>query len=166
VTDLTEAGYVVKRKDGRRNRYQIQTHLPLPESTAQERSIGEVLAVLTMGAGDGGELLRARGAWSSGTSTGLSAVRVRALSIALEQAVAAGGRETLWAALTFSQGPVKVGMAELLRSFPGAVELPPLHHHIEDLQLAPFLLAKLNHQGQLVCSPEAMRLLLRSNRAG
>ena len=29
VTDLTEAGYVVKRKDGRRNRYQIQAHLPL-----------------------------------------------------------------------------------------------------------------------------------------
>jgi hypothetical protein len=29
VTDLTEAGYVVKQKDGRRNRYQIQAHLPL-----------------------------------------------------------------------------------------------------------------------------------------
>jgi hypothetical protein len=27
VTDLTEAGYVVKQKDGRRNRYQIQAHL-------------------------------------------------------------------------------------------------------------------------------------------
>jgi predicted ArsR family transcriptional regulator len=54
VTDLTEAGYVVKQKDGRRNRYQIQTHLPLPEPTTQERSIGEVLAVLTMADGDGG----------------------------------------------------------------------------------------------------------------
>jgi DNA-binding MarR family transcriptional regulator len=32
VTDLTEAGYVVKQKDGRRNRYQIQAHLPLPEA--------------------------------------------------------------------------------------------------------------------------------------
>lgn len=52
VTDLTKAGYVVKRKDGRRNRYQIQAHLPLPEPTAHEHSIGEVLAVLTMGAGD------------------------------------------------------------------------------------------------------------------
>jgi DNA-binding IclR family transcriptional regulator len=30
VTDLTGAGYVVKHKDGRRNRYQIQAHLPLP----------------------------------------------------------------------------------------------------------------------------------------
>ena len=54
VTDLTEAGYVVKQKDGRRNRYQIQAHLPLPEPTTQEHSIGEVLAVLTMAAGDTG----------------------------------------------------------------------------------------------------------------
>ena len=30
VTDLAAAGYVVKQKDGRRNRYQIQAHLPLP----------------------------------------------------------------------------------------------------------------------------------------
>src|SRR5689334_17007101 len=29
VTALTEAGYVVKHKDGRRNRCQIQAHLPL-----------------------------------------------------------------------------------------------------------------------------------------
>jgi len=34
VTDLTEAGYVVKHKDGRRNRYQIQAHLPLPPKPA------------------------------------------------------------------------------------------------------------------------------------
>jgi len=51
VTDLTAAGYVVKHKDGRRNRYQIQTHLPLPEPTSQEPTsqeptIGDVLAVL------------------------------------------------------------------------------------------------------------------------
>ncbi len=29
VTDLTAAGYVIKQKDGRRNCYQIQAHLPL-----------------------------------------------------------------------------------------------------------------------------------------
>src|SRR5256885_12035120 len=34
VTDLTEAGYVIKHKDGRRNRYQIQAHLPLSETDA------------------------------------------------------------------------------------------------------------------------------------
>jgi len=47
VTDLTEAGYVVKHKDGRRNRYQIQAHLPLPETDSRERAIGEILALLT-----------------------------------------------------------------------------------------------------------------------
>ena len=50
VTDLTAAGYVVKQKDGRRNRYQIQAHLPLPEPASQEPAIGEVLALLA-GAG-------------------------------------------------------------------------------------------------------------------
>ena len=34
VTDLTQAGYVVKHKDGRRNRYQIQARLPLPGPAA------------------------------------------------------------------------------------------------------------------------------------
>jgi hypothetical protein len=46
VVDLTEAGYIVKHKDGRRNRYQIQAHLPLPEPTGRERTVGEVLALL------------------------------------------------------------------------------------------------------------------------
>jgi predicted DNA-binding transcriptional regulator YafY len=47
VADLTAAGYVVKHKDGRRNRYQIQAHLPLPETDSRERTIGEILALLT-----------------------------------------------------------------------------------------------------------------------
>jgi hypothetical protein len=47
VADLTEAGYVVKHKDGRRNRYQIQAHMPLPEPASREPAIGEVLALLT-----------------------------------------------------------------------------------------------------------------------
>jgi DNA-binding IclR family transcriptional regulator len=46
VTDLAEAGYVVKEKDGRRNRYEIQAHLPLRESISEERTIGEVLGLL------------------------------------------------------------------------------------------------------------------------
>lgn len=49
VNDLVAAGYVVKEKEGRRNRYQIQTHLPLRESTARETSIGEVLDLLVEG---------------------------------------------------------------------------------------------------------------------
>ena len=46
VTDLAEAGYLVKDKDGRRSRYQIQGHLPLRESVARERTVGEVLDLL------------------------------------------------------------------------------------------------------------------------
>jgi DNA-binding MarR family transcriptional regulator len=52
VTDLAAAGYIVKQKDGRRNRYQIQAHLSLPEPTSQERTVGEVLALLA-GTGTG-----------------------------------------------------------------------------------------------------------------
>jgi hypothetical protein len=46
VTDLTDAGYLIKTKEGRRNRYEVQTHLPIPEPTARERAIGEVLELL------------------------------------------------------------------------------------------------------------------------
>jgi IclR helix-turn-helix domain len=46
VADLIAAGYVVKHKLGRRNRYQIQVHLPLPEPASQEPAIGDVLALL------------------------------------------------------------------------------------------------------------------------
>jgi len=46
VADLVEAGYVVKDKDGRRNRYQVEAQLPLPESIGRERTIGEVLGLL------------------------------------------------------------------------------------------------------------------------
>ena len=47
VNDLTDAGYVVKQKEGRRNRYRIQNHLPLREAVGRERKIGEVLELLT-----------------------------------------------------------------------------------------------------------------------
>lgn len=47
VTDLTKDGYIVKEKDGRRNRYHIQGDLPLPESVGRRRTVGEVLDLLT-----------------------------------------------------------------------------------------------------------------------
>jgi hypothetical protein len=50
VLDLAEAGYIVKEKSGRRNRYQIQADLPLPEPGTRERTVGDVLALL--GGGD------------------------------------------------------------------------------------------------------------------
>ena len=45
VNDLSEAGYVVKAKDGRRNRYRIQDHLPLPDAVGRERTIGAGIAI-------------------------------------------------------------------------------------------------------------------------
>jgi hypothetical protein len=46
VTDLADGGYVVKEKDGRRNRYHIQEHLPLRDPIGQERTVGEMLDLL------------------------------------------------------------------------------------------------------------------------
>jgi len=46
VSDLAEGGYVVKERDGRRNRYSIQEHLPVPELEDRDLAIGEVLGVL------------------------------------------------------------------------------------------------------------------------
>lgn len=46
VTDLVNAGYVTKEKDGRRNLYRVEAQLPLPEPIGRERTIGEVLGLL------------------------------------------------------------------------------------------------------------------------
>jgi DNA-binding transcriptional ArsR family regulator len=46
VADLTEAGYVVKEREGRRNRYHIRPDLPLRHPINRERTIGELLNVL------------------------------------------------------------------------------------------------------------------------
>jgi hypothetical protein len=45
ITDLAEAGYVITQKDGRRNRYQIQADLPVPEPGTREPAVGEVVAL-------------------------------------------------------------------------------------------------------------------------
>jgi DNA-binding MarR family transcriptional regulator len=45
VSDLTEAGYLIKEKNGRRNRYLIQTALPVAGAIATP-TIGEVLELL------------------------------------------------------------------------------------------------------------------------
>jgi hypothetical protein len=45
VADLAEAGYVIKLKDGRRNRYQVQAHVPVPGPGSREPAVGEVLAL-------------------------------------------------------------------------------------------------------------------------
>jgi Winged helix-turn-helix DNA-binding len=46
VTDLVDAGYVVKDRNGRRNQYRIQTDLPLRDPINRQRTIGELLDLL------------------------------------------------------------------------------------------------------------------------
>jgi hypothetical protein len=46
VTDLVDAGYVRKTKDGRRNRYEVQAHMPLPEPNSRAAAIGDMLKLL------------------------------------------------------------------------------------------------------------------------
>lgn len=46
VADLTEVGYVVKEREGRRNRYQVQKQLAVPDLPDREQAIGDVLDVL------------------------------------------------------------------------------------------------------------------------
>jgi predicted transcriptional regulator len=46
VADLVDAGYVVKEKIGRRNRYRVHGHLPLRDPVSRERTIGEMLDLL------------------------------------------------------------------------------------------------------------------------
>jgi DNA-binding IclR family transcriptional regulator len=46
VVELAAAGYISRRRDGRRNHYTIQSHLPLPDRLAREQNIGHLLATL------------------------------------------------------------------------------------------------------------------------
>ena len=47
VADLVDHGYMVKKRAGRRNRYQIVHRLTLRHPIGREHSLGELLAVLT-----------------------------------------------------------------------------------------------------------------------
>ena len=46
VGELADAGYISRKRNGRRNRYTIQTHLPLPDPVAREQTIGDLIAIL------------------------------------------------------------------------------------------------------------------------
>ncbi|WP_433220884.1 sigma-54-dependent Fis family transcriptional regulator [Dactylosporangium sp. CS-047395] len=95
----------------------------------------------------------------------LSPSRRRGVARLLEEARAAEARP--WVAVTL--GPRHNGdeLAGLLRFFPSTVELPPLRHHVQDVQaLVPFILSRLAPDGRLTCSPEAMQLLVRSSWPG
>lgn len=84
---------------------------------------------------------------------------LRVLAGCLEQTAQRPG---IWVAVIGPAEPPSAELQQLLRLFPSTVEVPPLRHHIEDVeQLVTFFLLRLGCGGQLVCSTEVMQLLLR-----
>jgi predicted transcriptional regulator len=49
VGQLSEAGYITRRRDGRRNQYSFNADMLLVDPIARDRSVGELIAVLTGG---------------------------------------------------------------------------------------------------------------------
>jgi transcriptional regulator of acetoin/glycerol metabolism len=94
---------------------------------------------------------------------------VRALADALEPHRESTDPERPWVVATLDRGRSQTApeIVELLDAFPRTVEVPPLRHHIEDVaDLVPHLLARLTRGTELVCSPEAMRVLMRNRWPG
>ncbi|HEY7965577.1 MAG TPA: helix-turn-helix domain-containing protein [Solirubrobacteraceae bacterium] len=46
VAELLAAGYITRKRDGRRSRYTINKHLPLPDPLAREQNVGDLLSAL------------------------------------------------------------------------------------------------------------------------
>lgn len=47
VTELAAAGYITRKRNGRRNHYAINAQLPLPDPIAREQHVGGLLEILT-----------------------------------------------------------------------------------------------------------------------
>ena len=47
VTELADAGYITRRRNGRRNHDTINGHSPLPDPIARNQNVGELLEILT-----------------------------------------------------------------------------------------------------------------------
>jgi DNA-binding Lrp family transcriptional regulator len=47
VGELVDAGYVMRRRTGRRNHYAIRSDLPVPDALARNRRVGDLLAILS-----------------------------------------------------------------------------------------------------------------------
>ena len=49
LSELVDEGYVLREREGRRNRYQVKTELPLRHPLAKEHEVGDLLEVLVGG---------------------------------------------------------------------------------------------------------------------
>jgi hypothetical protein len=47
VGELIADGYLLRERQGRRNRYTLRPHLPLPDPVVRDQRVGDLLAVLT-----------------------------------------------------------------------------------------------------------------------
>ena len=47
VVELADGGYITRERNGRRNRYTVNAHFPLPDPIAREQNVGELLEILT-----------------------------------------------------------------------------------------------------------------------
>ncbi len=52
VAELADAGYITRKRNGRRNAYVVHMERPLPDALAREQKVGDLLAVLAR-PGDG-----------------------------------------------------------------------------------------------------------------
>jgi predicted transcriptional regulator len=46
VGELADAGYVTREREGRRNRYTVRSHLPLPDPVARDQNVGDLLTIV------------------------------------------------------------------------------------------------------------------------
>lgn len=84
---------------------------------------------------------------------------LRVLTSCLEQTAR---RPDVWVALIAPTTEPSAELQQLMRLFPSTLEVPPLRHHVEDVeQLVTFFLLRLGCGGQLTCSTEVAQLLLR-----
>ncbi len=47
IGELAAAGYIERARNGRRNRYTVQSDAPLPDPLAHGQKVGDLLAILT-----------------------------------------------------------------------------------------------------------------------
>jgi hypothetical protein len=55
VTELADAGYISRTRNGRRNHYTIHSHLPLPDPLARQQKLSDLLAILARQPADSSE---------------------------------------------------------------------------------------------------------------
>lgn len=46
VDELSDAGYLTRKRTGRRNTYEVHADLPMPDAVARNQRVGNLLAIL------------------------------------------------------------------------------------------------------------------------